>query len=66
MMIIGSSGLESKNYAGFYPLGNLVAPKNQLAQIRTVRARNGQNSGKARLKIGGPGGIRTRDLPEAW
>jgi len=52
------------NYAGLYPLGNLVAPENQLAQIRTVRANSVRNSGKAMVKIGGPGGIRTRDLPD--
>lgn len=45
-----------ENYAGLDPLGNLVAPKNQLAQIRTVRANNGQKSGNWRV-VGGPGGI---------
>jgi hypothetical protein len=38
------------NYAGFYPLGNLARPKNQLVKIRGVRAINGQKSGKGRRR----------------
>jgi hypothetical protein len=41
-----ASAAISKNYAGFYPLRNLATPKNQLAQIRTVRAKGGRKSGK--------------------
>jgi hypothetical protein len=52
--------LVSKNYAGLYPLGNLVAPEKQLTQIRAVRATIGQESGTTSAKYGAPGGIRTR------
>ena len=51
---------------GFCPPGNLAAAKNPRSQIRTIRARNGQNSGRTSIKYGGPGGIRTRDLPDCW
>jgi len=45
------------NCAGLDPLGNLATPKEVETQIRAVRARNGQNSGNASDKYGGPGGI---------
>ena len=38
-----------------YPLGNLADPKNHGPQIRTIRARNGQNTGTTTDKYGGPG-----------
>jgi hypothetical protein len=44
-----------------YPLVNLATPENQLVKIRNALAKNGQEPGKARLLIGAPGGIRTRD-----
>ena len=48
--------------AGFYRLGNLACPKEAVAQIRTVRAKGGQNSGRTSDEYGGPGWIWTRDL----
>jgi len=38
-----------EDYEGLYPLGNLVAPENQLAEIPTNRVSIGQKSGKTSI-----------------
>jgi len=51
----GTSNRKFKCYAGFYPLQNLADPKNPVAQIRILLVKAGQNSGRTRLRFGGPG-----------
>jgi len=47
--------LLSVHYEGLYPPGNLAGPKNPASQIRIIRAKGGENSGRTSAKYGGPG-----------